>query len=102
MTDSNINVSGFNVVEIIEPHELVKALVGCGGDALANVEAKCLSATEPQRCEVRGVVSIYGDYHVWEIEVDLRNLRTAEAIMDLAANINTCIGKAALQVGRPG
>lgn len=65
------------------------------GPALANVNVVVSKPLMPWMVTLSGALNIYGDIHVWELELDIREIETADLFMLLVKQLNLSFDKAA-------
>ena len=87
----------FKVIEVLHAEELQKLLRTVGPN-LGDCLVKTKSELEPWVVEVCGALQIHGEPHFWTVNVDMREIKSAEDILEMAGAIEASFEKAASKV----
>lgn len=91
---------GFKVIQVMHNDEVAKALAAVSPN-LSDVKVTTINPLAPEIVRLEGALNIYGDIHVWSVEVDLRGLLKAEDVIQLAGALEASFEKAAATLSRP-
>lgn len=94
---AKLAIGSFEVIEVLHAEELQRLLRTVGPN-LGDCLVKTPSNLAPWVVEVCGALMLYGEPHFWTVNVDMREIKTAEDILQLAGAVESSFEKAASKV----
>ena len=97
MTPPKLSIGSFEVIEVLHAPEL-QQLLRTVGPNLGDCLVKTKSELEAWVVEVCGALQIHGEPHFWSVNVDMREIKSADDILEMAGAIEASFEKAAAKV----
>ena len=94
---AKLAIGSFQVIEVLHAAELEKLLRTVGPN-LTDCLVKTPSQHEAWMVEICGALMIYGQPHFWTVNVDMREIKTAEDVLQIAGSIEASFEKASAKV----
>ncbi len=94
---AKLAVGSFEVIEVLHAEELQRLLRTVGPN-LTDCLVKTPSQHEPWVVEICGALQIFGEPYFWSVNADMREIKTAEDILEMAGAIESSFKKASSKV----